>query len=184
MAHARLLGNKELVKQLTSKSMFFNYCTTLEDKSEAAVKAIVKNRRGSENNMLFQSCLDKERHCLALRNGLIKKAQEVLRADSKEDPKATMKRTFSSRQESKSALVLSLESLKNPEQGAQARKLPMEKCLPPQGEEGILSNFGRHSNIVLSDLRDPVTDKESKGRFLKYIVHGNRVWSTPKRKGQ
>lgn len=181
LAHARLLGNKELVKQLTSKSMFSNYNTTLEFESEAAVKAIVKNRRGNENDMLFQSCLNKQRHHPARRNGLIKKVevQEVprvtLKADSKEvDPKATMKRTFPSRKESKSALVLSLESLKTPEQGTQQRKLPVEKSLPPQWEEGILSNFSRHSDIVLSDLRDPVTDRESKGKYLKYIVHGNR----------
>lgn len=190
LAHARLLGNKELVKQLTSKSMFSNYCTILEDESEAAVKAIIKNRRRSENNMIFQSCLDKERHCPARRNGLIKKAeaQEVprvtLKANSKEeDPKATMKRTFSVRQESKSAaLVLSLESLKSPEQGAQQRKLPMEKSLPLQGEEGILSNFSRHLNIVLSDPIDPVTDRESKGKLLKYTVHENRNVEHPQKK--
>lgn len=188
LAHARLLGNRELVKQLTSKSVFFNYSSTLVDESEAAVKAIVKNRRGSEN-MLFQTCLDKERHCSAHRSGLIKKveAQEVprvtLKLDSKEeDPRATVKRTLPSRRETKSALVLSLESLKSPDQGAKQRKLPVEKTLSPQGLEGTLSNFSRHSNIVLNDLRDPVTERESKGKFLKYIVHGNRSVEHPQKK--
>lgn len=45
-----MLGNKDLVKQLTSKNMLCNYTTNLVDESEAAVKAIIQNRREGEKN--------------------------------------------------------------------------------------------------------------------------------------
>lgn len=53
LGHAQLLGNKDLVKRLTSKNLLSNYTSTLVDESEAAVKAIVQNRIWWEKNKMI-----------------------------------------------------------------------------------------------------------------------------------
>lgn len=82
-----MLGNKELVKQLTFEDILYN--TTLVDESEAAVKAVVKNRRGRLTGRCSSDSLDKDSLYPALRSGLLKKveAQAAPRVTLKTDPK-------------------------------------------------------------------------------------------------
>nr|XP_014699892.2 uncharacterized protein LOC106833243 [Equus asinus] len=189
LAHARLLGNKDLVKRLTSKNMLSSYTTTFVDDSEAAVKAIVQNR-GWENMMLFRLSLDKDRLCSALNSDLLKKVEAqaapraILKADSKkESVRTTVKISRSpSRGEGKPALVLSLESLESPEQGEKQRKPPVDSSPLPEGE-GITRDFSsRPSSIVQSHLQDPAIGRKSKCKLLQYIVYGDRSVELPKKK--
>lgn len=83
-----MLGNKELVKQLTFEDVLYN--TTLVDEREAAVKAVVKNRRGRLTARCSSDSLDKDSLYPALRSGLLKKVEAqaaprvTLKTDSKE----------------------------------------------------------------------------------------------------
>ncbi|CAM9710998.1 unnamed protein product [Rangifer tarandus platyrhynchus] len=80
LAHARLLGNKDLVKRLTSKNMLSNYTTTFVDESEAAVKSIIQNRReGEKNKVPFRLSLDKDRLYPSIAS------RATLKADSKDE---------------------------------------------------------------------------------------------------
>ncbi|XP_032698981.1 uncharacterized protein LOC116858339 [Lontra canadensis] len=191
LAHARLLGNKDLVKHLTSKSLLSNYTSTMVDESEAAVKAIVQNRRGWEKDtMIFRLSLDKNRLYPSLSSSLLKKVEArpasraTLRANSKtENEKTTVKiKRSPSREEGKPALVLSLESLKSPQQEEKQKKLPVDsKSLLDR--EGITGDFSsRPTSIVQSHLQDSGTDRKSKGKLLKYIVYGDRSVEHPKKK--
>lgn len=83
------------------------------DESEAAVKAIVQNRRGwNKNKMLFRLILDKDRLYTLLSNSLLKKeAQPAFRitlkaVSKKESVRATVKISWSPfRKEGKPVLV-------------------------------------------------------------------------------
>jgi len=191
LAHARLLGNKDLVKRLTSKNLLSNYTSTLVDESEAAVKAIVQNKRGWEKNkMIFRLSLDKNRLYPPLGSSLLKKVEAwpasstALKANStKENVRATVKiRRSPSREEGKPALFLSLESLNSPQQEAKQKKLPADSR-PLLDREGITRDFSSGpSSIVQSRLQDSATGRKSKGKLLKYLVYGDRSVEHPKKK--
>lgn len=191
LAHAQLLGNKDLAKRLTSKNMLSNYTSTLVDESEAAVKAIVQNTRGwKKNKMLFRLSLEKNMLYPPFSSSLMKKVEAqpasrvTLKADSKkESVMATVKiSTSPSRKEGKPALVLSLESLGSPQQEARQRKLPLDSRPPLEGE-GMMRDFSsRTSSIVQSHLQDSANGRKSKGKFLKYIVYGDRSVEHPNEK--
>ncbi|XP_070334175.1 uncharacterized protein [Odocoileus virginianus] len=174
LAHAQLLGNKDLVKRLTSKNMLSNYTTTFVDESEAAVKSIIQNRReGEKNKMPFRLSLDKDRLYPSTAS------RATLKADSKdESERATVNiRGSLSRGEGKPALVLSLESLDNPEQVEKQRKLPVDSRPPAGGDFP-----SRPSSTGQSHLQDPAIGRKSKGKFLKYIIYGDRSGEHPKKK--
>ena len=174
LEHARLLGNKDLVKRLTSKNMLSNYTTTFVDESEAAVKSIIQNRReGEKNKMLFRLCLDKDRLYPSTAS------RATLKADSKDaSGRATVHiRGSLSRGEGKPALVLSLESLDNPEQAEKLRKLPADSRPSAGGDFA-----SRPSTTGQSHHQDPAIGRKSKGKFLKYIIYGDRNGEHPKKK--
>lgn len=179
LAHARLIGNKDLVNRLTSKNMLSNYTTTFVDESEAAVKAIIQNRReGEKNKMPFRLSLDKDRLYPSTAS------RATLKVDSKdESERGTVNiRGSLSRGEGKPALVLSLESLDNPEQVEKQRKLPVDSS-PSAGGEGIVRDVpSRPSSTGQSHLQDPAIGRKSKGKFLKYIIYGDRSGEHPKKK--
>jgi hypothetical protein len=176
---ARLLGDKELVKQITSKNMFPNYSTTLVDETEAAVKAIIKNKGGTEFSLYP-----------ALRSEPLNKveAQEAswvtLKADFKKaGMKATLKKRSPSRWERKPGLLLSLQSLESPQKGQQQKQLSVESSIPPWKGERMLRNFSsRLSSTVQGDLPGSATGRKSKDKLLKYIIHGERSMEDPKKK--
>lgn len=174
LAHARLLGNKDLVKRLTSKNMLSNYTTTFVDESEAAVKSIIQNRReGEKNKVPFRLSLDKDRLYPSTAS------RATLKADLKdESERATVNiRGSLSRGEGKPALVLSLESLDNPEQVEKQRKLPVDSRPSAGGDFP-----SRPSSTGQSHLQDPAIGRKSKGKFLKYLIYGDRSGEHPKKK--
>lgn len=186
LAHARLLGNKELVKLLTNKSSFSTYSTTLVDDSEAAVKAIVEKRvEGRKNKMLFRFNLNKDTLYPAVRSGLLKDCQAastvIPKANSKDNGgSTTLKMRSPSRVESKQTMVSSLQS---PEQGAaQQRKFPEDSSPAPQEEKGIMDSCSKCPSTGQNNLQDPAIGRESKGKLLRYIVHGDINVEHPRKK--
>ena len=179
LAHAQLLGNKDLVKRLTSRNKLSNYTTTLVDDSEAAVKAIVQNRRGWEKStVLFGAGLDKDRIYPPTAS------RATLKPHSEDESRRTCEkiRWSPSRGEGKSALVLSVASLDNPEQGAKPRQLPVDSRPPLQGEAMVKDSPTRPSKTMQSHLQDPAISRKSKGKLLKYIVYGDRSGEHSKKK--
>lgn len=188
LAHARLLGHKELVKWLTSKGSFSTYSTTLVDDSEAAVKTIVEKRAEKERNkMLFN--LHKNTPYPAVRRGVLKDFQAIstpnLKTSTKEEGRSTpLKiRRLPLKVETKPALVLSQESPLSPKQGAEhTKKHPEDRTPEPQEEHGAMDSSSMHPSIRQSHLQDAATGRESKGKLLRYIVQGDVRVEHPKKK--
>lgn len=156
LEHARLLGNKDLVRQLTSQNKLSNSTSTVVDQSETAVKAILQARAGRQGRSppaLTEGPLDPAQ------------AQAAARGTSKADLKkerwmrAVTLRGSPSRGQAKPSLALCLDAPRAPVPGAQPRSLLVDS---------------RPMSSVQSSLPDADGGRKLKDKFLQYIVGGDR----------
>ncbi|KAF6078221.1 hypothetical protein HJG60_009100 [Phyllostomus discolor] len=169
LEHARLLGNKDLVRQLTSQNKLLNYTSSMVDESEAAVKAIIQARAGKECRMRLRGSAGGDRSPSVLSEGPLYQLQ----AQAPAPPLASLKadwrperwmtavtiRGSSSRGKDKPALALSLDALGAPQPGPQPRRLLVDS---------------RRMSTVQSHLTDVDGGRKSQDKFLRYIVLGDR----------
>lgn len=180
LAHARLLGDRDLVHQLTCQNRLSYSASTL-DESAAAVKAIVQGRRGRESGAAPRGGLDTGR-CPLPRPGRPQgpeaRAALTVKAACKEEATMTAVNMRShSGWEGVPVLLLSLDSLGSPEPGAPQRLLPVA-CRPTAEAGGTPGGCSRGpSSATQSPLQVP-----PRGQFLQYIVLGDTGVEQPKKK--
>lgn len=165
--HARLLGNKDLVRQITSQNKLLNYTSAEVDESAAAVKAIVQARTEKEGRMRLGCSASGDRSPPVLDEGPADPAQAWAppRATLKADPRqerwmtAVTIRGPPSRGEDKPALALPVDALGAPEPGPQPRRLLVDS---------------RRVSTIQSPVPDVDGGRKSKDKFLQYIVWGEQ----------